>query len=246
MYRRNPARQGTTTSSVAADVTTLWQARLGGRLTQPVVADGRLLVAATDAGTIHALDAPPVEPLWRTAGGRIDSALDHPPGLVLFGSADGWVYCLRAVDGAMTWHRAAPQERRIVAFGQLESVWPVHGSVLVHHGVAYFTAGRSTHLDGGIHAYGVQPQTGKLLHYACLEGAALPEQPAAEGEVGRRECGRRAGIRAGISRRGGGCRPVGLRRPVSLSRPSEARRPIGPAADALRNSRARHDHRRWI
>ena len=102
---------------------------------------------------------------------------------MLFGSADGWVYCLRAVDGAMAWrYRAAPQEHRIVAFGQLESVWPVHGSVLVHHGVAYFTAGRSTHLDGGIHAYGVQPQTGKLLHYACLEGAALPEQPAAEGK----------------------------------------------------------------
>ena len=45
---------------------------------------------------------------------------------------------------------AAPTDCRIGYFDQLESVWPVHGSVLVRDGLAYVTAGRSTYLDGGI------------------------------------------------------------------------------------------------
>jgi hypothetical protein len=65
-----------------------------------------------------------------------------------------------------------------VAFGQVESTWPVHGSVVVQTDVtsdppkpvAYFTAGRSTYLDGGIYVYGVDPQTGELIHQACLSG----------------------------------------------------------------------------
>ena len=82
----------------------------------------------------------------------------------MFGSADGWVYCLRAADGKLVWRlRAAPQELRMMNRGQLESPWPVHGSVLVQGGVAYFAAGRSSFVDGGIYVYAVDPQTGKVL-----------------------------------------------------------------------------------
>ena len=65
---------------------------------------------------------------------------------------------------------AAPYDRRIANFEQVESAWPVHGSVLVDNGVAYFTAGRSTYLDGGIRVYGLEPATGKVLHTGLLEG----------------------------------------------------------------------------
>ena len=65
--------------------------------------------------------------------------------------------------------RAAPTERRIVSNDRLESAWPVHGSVLILNGVAYFSAGRSTHLDGGIFVYGVEPETGKILHKRQLQ-----------------------------------------------------------------------------
>jgi len=58
----------------------------------------------------------------------------------------------------------------VVAFGQVESAWPVHGSVLVHDGVAYFAAGRSSYLDGGIYVYGVNPQTGEKLYEAVVRG----------------------------------------------------------------------------
>jgi hypothetical protein len=64
--------------------------------------------------------------------------------------------------------RAAPERASAVAFEQLESVWPVCGSVLVWQGVAYAAAGRSSYLDGGIHLFGLEPATGKVQHKRTL------------------------------------------------------------------------------
>ena len=171
-FRHDPQRSGSTRSAVPVKVARLWQAELGGRLTQPVVAGGKVFVAAVDAHTVWCLEAEQGKPLWLyTAGGRVDSPPTVYQGLVLFGSADGWVYCLRASDGKLAWRfRAAPEERRVVAFGQLESAWPVHGSVLVQDGVAYCAAGRSSYLDGGIYLYGLDPRTGKALYQGQVEG----------------------------------------------------------------------------
>ena len=171
-YRHDAARRGATVSAVAGPVASVWRQTLGGNLTAPVAAGGKVLVAARDAHTLYALDAKTGERLWRfTAGGRIDSPPTLHGGLVLFGSADGRVRCLRASDGALVWEfLAAPGDRRIACFGQVESTWPVHGSVLVEGGVAYVTAGRSTYLDGGIRLYGLDPATGKVLHKGLLEG----------------------------------------------------------------------------
>jgi hypothetical protein len=120
------------------------------------------------------------EMLWQfTANGRIDSPPTIYRGKVLFGSKDGCVYCLRASDGRLMWRfLAAPADRRIACFDQIESAWPVHGSVLVHNDTAYFTAGRSTYLDGGIRVYGLEPATGKILHKGILKGP----NPFDEGE----------------------------------------------------------------
>jgi len=186
-YRRDPRRSGATGTAVPNGLVRTWRARLGGRITPPVVAAGRLLVAQTDAHTVRALDAETGKPLWHfTAGGRVDSPPTVHAGLVLFGSADGRVYCLRLADGREVWRfAAAPYERRVTAFGQVESAWPVHGSVLVcgtgvspvtgSHGqdaraTAYVTAGRSSFLDGGIRLYALDPRSGEVLHAARLDG----------------------------------------------------------------------------
>ena len=80
-----------------------------------------------------------------TTGARVDSPPACHEGGVVFGSADGWVYRVRASDGELEWKfRAAPVERRIGAFGQLESAWPVHGSVLVHEGASPLAAALSS------------------------------------------------------------------------------------------------------
>ena len=69
----------------------------------------------------------------------------------MFGSRDGWVYCLRADDGTEVWRtRAAPAEQYVVAFGQVESAWPVPGSVAVKDGLVLLSAGRSHGVDGGL------------------------------------------------------------------------------------------------
>jgi len=164
-YRHDAARSGCTTSTVPVALKRAWQAQLGGKLTSPVVADGKVFVASLDTHTVHALDANNGEELWNyTAGGRVDSPPTIYKGLALFGSADGWVYCLTASDGKLIWRfRAAPEDRRVVAYGQLESVWPVHGNVLVQNDTVYFAAGRSSYLDGGIYLYRLDPKTGKKL-----------------------------------------------------------------------------------
>ena len=175
-YRHDPARHGSTPSAVAPAVKDSWRVKLGAGLTAPVAAGDRVYVASRETHTLHALELRTGRPVWTfVAGGRIDSPPTVHGGLVLFGSADGWVYCLRATDGALAWRfLAAPTDRRIACFDQIESVWPVHGSVLVREGVAYVAAGRSTSLDGGIHLYGLDPATGKVLHQGTLSGP-LPD-----------------------------------------------------------------------
>ncbi len=171
-YRHDAARHGSTPAAVATPLGETWCVKLGGGLTQPVAAEDRVYVASRDTHALHALELKTGKPLWTfVAGGRIDSPPTLVSGLVLFGSADGHVYCLRAADGALAWRfLAAPGERRIVVDDQIESAWPVHGSVLERDGVVYFTAGRSSYLDGGIRFYALEPATGKVLRQATLAG----------------------------------------------------------------------------
>ena len=51
----------------------------------------------------------------------------------------------------------------MVAFGQVESVWPAVGSVLVHSNVLYANAGRTFGSDGGIALCAYEPQSGRQL-----------------------------------------------------------------------------------
>ncbi len=170
-HRGNPSRSGAATEDMAHELKVAWQADLGGKLTAPVVAEGVLLVAAPDAHQVHALDAADGRILWTwTGAARVDSPPTIDRGRALFGSADGWVYCLRLDDGAQIWRfRAAPHDRQIVVDEQLESVWPVPGSVLVVEGDAYFVAGRNSYLDGGMFLYRLDAATGEVRSAVRLE-----------------------------------------------------------------------------
>ena len=170
-YRHDMARSGFTETSVPAELKSAWQTKLEGRLSAVTVAGGKLYVASVDTHTVHALDAETGEPAWSyTVGGRVDSPPTVWEGRVLFGSADGYVYCLRASDGALVWRfRAAPLDERLVAFEQVESVWPVPGNVLVENGVAYCVAGRSMFCDGGLRLVRLDPRTGKKLSETILD-----------------------------------------------------------------------------
>ena len=169
-YRHDSARSGFTTTNVPSKLSCLWQKELGDRLSSVVVAEGMLFVASIDTHTVYALDAETGDIRWHyTTSGRIDSPPTIYEGRVLFGSADGWIYCLRASDGVVSWrYQAAPKDIRLMAFEQLESVWPVHGSVLVQNDILYCIAGRSMFLDGGMRFLRLDPKTGKRLSETVL------------------------------------------------------------------------------
>ncbi len=184
-YRHDAARSGATPSALPAELEPVWRVDIGGRITSPVIADRKVFLASVDTHTVHALNAKDGKRFWSyTTGGRVDSPPTIDGERVLFGSADGWVYCLRASDGALAWRfRAAPQDRRVTAYGQVESAWPVHGSVLVADGGVYFSAGRSSFLDGGIRLYRLDPATGRTEYETVVFDldAATGEQPPARG-----------------------------------------------------------------
>ncbi|MFO8012154.1 MAG: PQQ-binding-like beta-propeller repeat protein [Phycisphaerae bacterium] len=172
MYRRDGRRSGAASTTVPAELKQAWEVACAAPATQPVVVGDRVWIAEKDAHAVRCLDARTGKDVWRfVAGGRIDSSPTVHDGMVLFGCRDGCVYALRASDGELAWRfRAAPDARRLVAFEQPESGWPVHGSVLVQGGLVYFAAGRSSFLDGGIVVYALDAKTGRVRHTHVLEG----------------------------------------------------------------------------
>jgi outer membrane protein assembly factor BamB len=181
-YRHDAWRSGATSVGVPTALKPLWTVSLGkmpegavakdwrenpfvhGPITAPVAAGGLAYVARPDAHQVVAIDLKTGQVHWRiTAEGRVDTPPTIHRGLCLFGTRSGWVYCVRADDGRMVWRlRAAPAEEQIVAYGQIESPWPVPGSVLVVDDVAYFAAGRQPLADGGILLFAAEPATGRL------------------------------------------------------------------------------------
>ncbi len=202
-YRHDVHRSGSTSAAGPENLKAVWERVLsaaergplspewdqkdGGRLTSSVAANGLVFAASSDAHELFALNADTGETRWTfTAGGRIDCPPSIYPGLCLFGARDGWVYCLRARDGAMVWrYRAAPAEQRILAYAQLESPWPVVGGVLLHNDLAYFAVGRHSASDGGIHVYAADPLTGEIVWHEVPDGfTSLPDLLVADaGEI---------------------------------------------------------------
>ncbi len=182
MYRRDAERSGSSPSAVAGELKQRWSVALGGKasdaglakadkLTQPVIAGGKVFVSAVASHTLYALDAETGKVVWKhLAGGKIDSSPTVYANTVLFGCADGWVYCLRADDGALAWrYQVAPSDAQIVAFQNVESVWPVHGSVLIVKDTLYALAGRNMFFDGGMRLVRLNARTGKMISETLLD-----------------------------------------------------------------------------
>ena len=165
-YRADIARSGSSACKIGDEITQQWSIDLGPSLTAPTVVAGRVYVARRDASTVYCLDRASGKLIWKFLG---NGPIDTPPtiygGRCLFGSGDGSVYCLDAATGQLAWRfKQSAVERRIGSESRLESPLSISGAVLVMDDIAYFAAGRSSYLDGGIQLYGVDVATGKLLH----------------------------------------------------------------------------------
>ena len=172
VFLHDSMRSGATQTKIPEKLELLWNVKLSKKISPPIIVGQRVFLALNDEHQIAALNSNNGQTLWKFfTGARIDSPPTYYKGTVLFGSADGCVYCLNASNGKLKWRfRAAPEDRRIGAFGQLESAWPVNGSVLVVNGIVYFAAGRTSQLDGGIFLYGLNAITGRLRCKTRLEG----------------------------------------------------------------------------
>jgi outer membrane protein assembly factor BamB len=163
-YRHDNSRSGFTDQELLSDLGKSWEVALEGRLSAVTIAAQKVFVSQIDAHTLHALDLNSGKSLWHfVAGGRIDSPPTFWNGYVLFGCKDGAVYSLRAEDGALAWRYKPSADRRHMAFEQLESVWPIHGSVLVEKDTVSFVAGRSVFLDGGLRFFKLDAASGSKL-----------------------------------------------------------------------------------
>ena len=169
-YRRDIARSGLVPG--LRDPSKLkWSAKLTGRLTQPVIADQKVLVADRDNPVLAAFAADSGQPVWRfLPGGQIDSSPAVYKGLVYFGATDGFVYCLDLASGQLRWkYQAAPALASHMHLERLEATHAVHGNVLVMNDRVYTVAGRSMFNDGGLRFLILDALTGRKIKEHILD-----------------------------------------------------------------------------
>jgi hypothetical protein len=194
-FRHDIARSGSVKTDIPALLVPVWRKKLGTRPRSPVCVGGRLFVPCYDREGVICVDTQNGEMIWEfSAGGAVDSPPTIHRGLAIFGARDGYVYAVTTTDGELVWRfRAAPVDSLVMEEGRLSSAWPVNGSVLVLDDTAYFAAGRSSFVDGGIRIYGIDALTGEKKHEITVHtDSPRPRlSPASSTKTGPARKGRR-------------------------------------------------------
>jgi outer membrane protein assembly factor BamB len=120
-----------------------------------VVVGNSLYFGSSNSDKVVCLDARFGSERWKFfTGGPVRFAPTVYDGKVYFGSDDGYVYCLNAVDGAVVWkQKATDSDELMFANGRMVSVCPVRAAVLVDSGVAYWSAGLFAGAQTGLNRY---------------------------------------------------------------------------------------------
>lgn len=143
--------------------------------TAPVAAGGFIFFGSHD-GTVHCLRADSGAEVWKFPTGGM---LFAPPtvcatpalaGRLMVGGGDGRIYCLDINTGKCLWQfQTGPCDRRMSWYGHLIGTWPVLGGVVEPpqqdkpglEGLVCAVAGYQS--DSGIHAYGINARSGKVV-----------------------------------------------------------------------------------
>ena len=133
-------------------------------ISAPVFADGLVAVADGARHQVVVRDAATGTERWRRIlDGRIDTPPSLAGGMLFVGTRAGSVYACNAKDGQIVWRFiAAPNHDLMTVNGQLESPWPVLGSVTVSSDGLWVMAGRHSDSDNGIRWYILDPVTGAV------------------------------------------------------------------------------------
>jgi len=168
IFRKNQQRKGYSKSHLGSELKHGWDTPIipegMGKLTPPIAAGGKVFVAGKQTHAVYAVNWDDGQIAWTyRTGGRIDSPPSYWKGRIIFGSADGYIYCVNADGGQLIWkYLAAPDARQLGVDSQFESVWPLHGSLVVHNDTVYALAGRNIFLDGGLHFVALDAATGQM------------------------------------------------------------------------------------
>jgi outer membrane protein assembly factor BamB len=195
--RGNARRNSSAACDVPTEVNVAWSRRVVGeieqgtvardrrsylnsRLTAPVISGKLAILADIDHNEIIAVDLKDGSVKWRRlTAGRVDSAPTLHKGICLVGDHTGYVYAIKTYTGELVYKlRIAPEDKRMVSYGRVESAWPVIGGVLVADDKAYASAGRTQGSDGGLLLRAFAPETGKHLWAKALpqSGSGLVEK----------------------------------------------------------------------
>ena len=180
MWRNNGLRSGSSSEELPAQLHLQWTRQLPAPVPawpnesrlhfdasyEPVVLGSRMYVGSMIDGSVTALDCETGGELWRFyTDGPVRLAPVASGRSVYFGSDDGWLYCVNAETGDLSWKvPGAPEHRkphRHLGNARLISFWPVRGGPVIADGVVYFGAGIWPTL--GVFVRAVDAQTGQEL-----------------------------------------------------------------------------------
>jgi hypothetical protein len=156
MWRHDAGRTASTTQAMPEKLDLLWSRELPplrpafketrlqfDRSYEPVVAGKRIIVGSSREDCLIAFDTDTGAEVWRAlASGPVRFAPVIIGDLVLFGSDDGVMRCVKLADGTAVWSkRAVPSNRMLLGNQRLISVWPIRGGPVAKGGRVYFAAG---------------------------------------------------------------------------------------------------------
>ncbi len=143
----------------------------------PIVVGQMLIVGSPIEGSVTAFETQNGEVVWTFfADGPVRFATFAWQGRIYFVSDDGYLYCLRANDGALLWRvRGGPSDRKVLGNERLISTWPARGAPVIADGTVYFAAGIWPFM--GIFLHAVDATTGKVLWTNDGDGSLYLKQP---------------------------------------------------------------------
>ncbi len=143
----------------------------------PVAAGKLLFVPSMVTDTVTAYDTDSGKLKWRFfADGPVRFAPIVHDGKLYFGSDDGYLYRVNAINGELAWrYKAAPMDRKVLGNERLISSWPIRGAPVLDDGKIYFSA--SVWCFMGIFLHAVDAETGTSIWTNSGDGATYQKQP---------------------------------------------------------------------
>lgn len=144
---------------------------------EPIVLDGRMILAFNDQDKVVALDTATGASLWTFF---TDAPVRLPPvgwrDRVLFCSDDGFLYCLKAESGQLLWRvRGGPNAQKALGNRRLISAWPARGGPVIWENTVYFAASIWPFM--GTFIYAIDMETGQVQWVNDNTGAQYIKQP---------------------------------------------------------------------